>query len=134
MKMFVMWGVFCDFMGEGNSKLAELLAAVLAIEKAKNLGWRKLCLETDCMIVVKAFSYSALVPWKISSRWLYCHAYTCYIDFMISLHREANFCADFLVKFGLSIRCYSWFYFIHSILVKDYLLDKKGTPRLKLFF
>lgn len=35
-------GSFCDFMGEGNSLMAELLPAIVAIEKDIFLGWRKL--------------------------------------------------------------------------------------------
>lgn len=34
-------GSFCDFMGEGNHVLAELLAAVVAIENVKNVGLYK---------------------------------------------------------------------------------------------
>ncbi|XP_058758938.1 17.9 kDa class II heat shock protein-like [Vicia villosa] len=38
------------------------MAAVLAIEKARHLNWTKLWLETDCALLVKAFSDSSLVP------------------------------------------------------------------------
>ncbi|XP_058775776.1 uncharacterized protein LOC131650051 [Vicia villosa] len=69
-------GSFCDYMGEGNSELAELWAAMLAVQKAVNMGWRKLWIETDCMLVVKAFSDPTLVPWRTRSRWLSCHAYS----------------------------------------------------------
>lgn len=55
-------GSFCDFMGEGNSEMEESLTTILTIEKAKVLGRKKLWLETDCILVVKAFYDSNLVP------------------------------------------------------------------------
>ncbi|XP_058742694.1 uncharacterized protein LOC131615239 [Vicia villosa] len=117
-------GSFSDFLGEGSAFFAELMAAILAIDKARVLGWKKLWMETDCSSVVKAFSDSSLVPWKIRSRWLFCVAYTRNIDFMIShVYREANFCADFLANLGLSNSSYNWYNYVHSILIKDYLLD-----------
>ncbi|XP_058760243.1 subtilisin-like protease SBT1.7 [Vicia villosa] len=94
-------GSFCDYTGEGNSELVELWTAMLAVQKAVNMGWRKLWIETDCMLVVKAFSDPALVPWRIRSRWLSCHAYSQRMEFMVShIYREANFCADYLSNIG----------------------------------
>ncbi|XP_058746815.1 uncharacterized protein LOC131619766 [Vicia villosa] len=127
-------GSFCDYMGEGNSELAEFWAAIIAIEKAVSLGWRKIWIETDCLLVVKAFSDTTLVPWKIRSRWHHCHDLLQSLDFMIShIYREANFCADYLANIGHSNRFFCWFNFVHPLIVKDYLLDMDGTPRLRLY-
>ncbi|XP_058746054.1 uncharacterized protein LOC131618921 [Vicia villosa] len=52
---------FCIFLGEGSPVLAEFMAEVLAIEKAKDMHWSKFRLETDCIFVAKAFSDSTLV-------------------------------------------------------------------------
>ncbi|XP_058751102.1 uncharacterized protein LOC131624142 [Vicia villosa] len=126
-------GSFCDFFGEGDAATTELLAATIAIEKIKDLGFQKVWLESDCLLVVKAFSDTSLVPWKIRSRWLGCLEYTRSIEFMIShAYREANFCADLLANLGLSLRNYHWFSFLHSVLVRKYLLDKEDTHRLRL--
>lgn len=126
-------GSFCDFMGDGTAVLAELVAAIIAMERTKILGWRKIWMESDCILVVKAFSDFFLVLWKLRSRWLNCVAYTRNIDFMIyHVYREPNFCADFLASIGFSLRCSSWFSFVHSVIVKDYLLDKEGTPKLRI--
>lgn len=62
------FGSYCDFMGEVNSEVVELWATMIAIEKAVFNGWRKLWIETNCMLVVKAFFDPALVPWGIRSR------------------------------------------------------------------
>ncbi|XP_058753898.1 uncharacterized protein LOC131627088 [Vicia villosa] len=100
---------------------------MVALEKAKDLGYDKLWMETDCKTVVQAFSNFYIVPWKIRSRWLWCIEYTRSIEFMIShAFREVNFCADFLANLGLSLGSFYWFPFVHSVLVKDYLLDKEG--------
>ncbi|XP_058776670.1 uncharacterized protein LOC131650994 [Vicia villosa] len=126
-------GSFCDFLGEGDAATAEILAVVLAIENAKLLKYKKVWIETDCSMVVKAFSDPFIVPWKIRSRWLSCIEYTRKIEFMIShVYREANFCADLLANLGLSFGSFVWFNYVHSSLVKDYLLDKVGTPRLRM--
>ncbi|XP_058757438.1 uncharacterized protein LOC131630707 [Vicia villosa] len=77
-------GSFCDFLGEGSAALVDLLAAVVALERAKILGWKKIWMESDCSLVIKAFSDCSLVPWKIRSRWLICVEYFRSIDFMIS--------------------------------------------------
>lgn len=128
-------GSFFDYMGEGNVALAELMTTILAIEKARFWGWTKLWMEIDCLLVVKAFSDSSLVPWKIRFRWLRCIAFSRTIDFMIShVFRETNFYVDFLANIGLAGRSYSWFNFVHYILVKDCLLDKEGTHRLRFCY
>ncbi|XP_058746803.1 uncharacterized protein LOC131619755 [Vicia villosa] len=126
-------GSLCDFMVGGDVALAELLATIVAIVKAGILGYEKLWMESDCKLFVKAFSDLNIVPWKIRSHWLRCIVYTRTIDFMIShVFREANFCVDFVANLGLSICRFAWFSFVHSVLVKDYLLYKEGTPRLRL--
>ncbi|XP_058751480.1 uncharacterized protein LOC131624540 [Vicia villosa] len=50
------------FIGTGNFVVAELMSAIIAIEKACELGWRKIWIEIDCSLVVKAFSNAHLVP------------------------------------------------------------------------
>ncbi|XP_058776557.1 uncharacterized protein LOC131650867 [Vicia villosa] len=126
-------GSFCNFLGEGISELAEYSGVMVAIEKAQDCGWQKLWLESDCIIVVNSFSNSYLVPWIIKSRWLKCRSYTLSIDFMIThIYREANFCADILASLGLKLRNFSWFSHIVPDIRRDFLLDKDGTPRLRL--
>ncbi|XP_058733822.1 uncharacterized protein LOC131605491 [Vicia villosa] len=93
---------FSAYLETGTPVLAEFLAAIIAIEKAKQMQWSKLWLETNCILVVKAFSNPNLVSWKIKSRWLTCWAYTLIIEFRIShIFREVIFYADFLDNIGL---------------------------------
>ncbi|XP_058756625.1 uncharacterized protein LOC131629842 [Vicia villosa] len=126
-------GSFCNFLGEGIAELAEYSAVMVAIEKAQDCGWQKLWLESDCIIVVNAFSNSNLVPWIIKSRWLKRRSYTLSIDFMIThIYREANFCVDILASLGLKLRNFCWFSHIVPDIRRDFLLDKDGTPRLRL--
>lgn len=85
---------------------------MLAIEKAASLGWKKLWIETDCRLVVKAFSNFAIVPWTIRSRWLCCHGFTQSIEFMIlHVYMEANFYVDYPANIG----CFTRFYFYLSL-------------------
>ncbi|XP_058786434.1 uncharacterized protein LOC131661045 [Vicia villosa] len=124
---------FSAYLGEGSPVTAEFLAVIIVIEKAKQMKWNKLWIETDCKLVVKAFSNVNLVPWKIHSRWLMCWAYTLIIDFRIThIFREANFYAGFLANIGFKSKSFSWFSYVHKDITEDYLLDKNGTPRLRL--
>ncbi|XP_058781014.1 uncharacterized protein LOC131655124 [Vicia villosa] len=124
---------FCTFLGTGSPLFAEFMAAIIAIEKAKEMLWSKLWIETDSLIVVNAFSNPSLVPWTIKTRWLNCWKHTLEIDFRIShIFREANFCADILASIGLKSKSSSWFNYVHKDIFKDYLLDKAGTPRPRL--
>ncbi|XP_058776262.1 uncharacterized protein LOC131650572 [Vicia villosa] len=124
---------FSAFLSGGTPVFSEFMAAILAIEKAKELNWNKLWIETDCMLLVKAFSNPQLVPWIIKSRWLTCWAYTLNMEFMIThICRGANFCADVLANIGLTNRSHSWFNFVHNDIISDYLLDKVGTPRFRI--
>ncbi|XP_058734132.1 uncharacterized protein LOC131605843 [Vicia villosa] len=137
-------GIFCDSQanhiisfsvsnGAGSPAMAGFLAAIIAIEKSMQMKWTKLWLESDCVLVVKAFSNPNLVPWNIKSCWLTCWAFSMSIDFRIThLYCEANFCANNLANIGLKSKSSSWFNFVHSDVNLNYLLDKAGTPRLRL--
>lgn len=91
---------FSVFLGPGNSVVVEFMAAILVIEKAKQMNLTKLWLETDCMLImVMAFANVHLVPWILKSRWLTYWAYTLRIDFIIShIFKKTNFYADILAN------------------------------------
>ncbi|XP_058785510.1 metal transporter Nramp7.2-like [Vicia villosa] len=42
---------FSVFLNEGSPIFAEFMAAIIAIEKAKQLNWNKLWIETDCLLL-----------------------------------------------------------------------------------
>ncbi|CAI8586374.1 unnamed protein product [Vicia faba] len=48
---------------------AEFNAVKIAIKKAKELGWKKLWIKADCLLVVNSFSNPNLVPWILKARW-----------------------------------------------------------------
>ncbi|XP_058782939.1 uncharacterized protein LOC131657572 [Vicia villosa] len=60
---------FSVFLGEGSPVVAEFMTTVIAIEKAKQMNWKKVWVETNCKLVVLAFTNCNLVPWKVKSRW-----------------------------------------------------------------
>jgi len=41
---------------------------MFAIERAHNMGWSKLWIESDSQTVVLAFSNKSAVPWTISNK------------------------------------------------------------------
>ena len=53
--------------------VAEIVAAIYAVEMAWSKGWKNLWLECDSLLVVNLFhKLSNQVPWKIQHRWLHC--------------------------------------------------------------
>ncbi|KAJ0087757.1 hypothetical protein Patl1_33010 [Pistacia atlantica] len=114
-------GVFrsdsCDFLGgfavslgAHSAYYAELMAVFLAIHIAHSNGWRKLWLESDCLIVVRAIQSRKLDPptqlrklWndclrKIDSMNIYCS----------HIYREGNRVADELANLGLKYHRLQW--------------------------
>ncbi|XP_058760291.1 uncharacterized protein LOC131633606 [Vicia villosa] len=75
---------FSMFLGNEPPANAELLAVMVAMEKAMELELIRFWLESDCYIVVNAFYNHALVLWNLRSRWLVCWAYMMNIDFRIT--------------------------------------------------
>lgn len=65
-------GCFSCHLGITTSVCAELIAAMFSIEIANDKGWSMIWLETDSTLVVKAFSSTDIVPWKLQSRWKNC--------------------------------------------------------------
>lgn len=89
--------------------MAELSAAIIALEKAMDKNWKKILLEMDSSLVVQAFSNINLVPWRLKSRWLNCISFTNSVDFMVThIFREGNACAYSLANIGLNYKSLSW--------------------------
>lgn len=121
-------GSFMEFLGNGN---AEFCVVLITIEKVIELGWKKVWIESDCILVVNSFYNHNLVPWNLKARWRNCWIYTLSINFLIThIFREANFRVDILAGLGLKLRRFSWFSFVHRDVLRKFLLDKEGTPRL----
>lgn len=59
-------GSFACFLGPGNA-LSELMEEIMAMEHTISNSWENFCLESDSMLVVKAFTTSSLVPWNLTS-------------------------------------------------------------------
>jgi ribonuclease HI len=59
-------GGFSQNIGHANSFEAELCAVIYAIEKLLALNWKNVWLESDSLMVIRSFSTSAHVLWKLS--------------------------------------------------------------------
>jgi len=94
---------FAKKVGQENAYFAELSAAMRAIEMANQNNWMKILLESDSMLVVKAFKNHALVPCKLRNRWLNCTIIALNMQIIVShIFREGNQCADTLASIGLN--------------------------------
>ena len=69
-------GAFTFSTGSSFAFLAELQAAIKAIEIAWHRGWHSLWLECDSLYVVHLFrAKSNRVPWTVRQQWLQCLSY-----------------------------------------------------------
>lgn len=62
------FGSFFDYIGIENALISEFIEAMLAMEIAFKNNWTHVCLESDSLLVVKAFFNNNLVPWDIRAR------------------------------------------------------------------
>lgn len=107
-------GIFRDHLGNfvlafankvlsPSSYLAEFAAVLNAMKITVDKGWSKFWLEMNFVIVMKAFSNPSRVPWHFKNQWFSCLAFFTHMNFFIyHIHRERNYCADFLENIGLS--------------------------------
>jgi ribonuclease HI len=88
---------------------------MFTIEIAASNNWSFIWLESDSMLVVKAFTSPYMVPWKIKNRWLNALHMTKSMHFMVThIFREQNTCADKLTSIGLSVRNFIWWNEVHG--------------------
>lgn len=131
-KKGVILGCFSYSIGVSSSFYAELMAAMIAIELAWDKGWRKLWLECDSTMVLKALSSFTLVPWKIRNRWLKCLSPCKHTKFQAShIYREGNHCADKLASFGLSGGGFSWWDLHPSFILEDFNHNRFNLPNFR---
>ncbi|KAK2361038.1 hypothetical protein QL285_086244 [Trifolium repens] len=122
-------GAFSFNLGISSSLNAELVGAMIAIETAVNKGWSQLWLESDSMLVVKAFSSSKVVPWALRNRWDNCLARISNMNFFVShIYREGNHCADKLAGLGLTLPGFTWWNQIPPQLRDDFGRNRLGMP------
>ncbi|KAL6210110.1 hypothetical protein ACLB2K_021048 [Fragaria x ananassa] len=95
-------GGFTTLIGHHNAFFSELLAVIIGIELAFQLGWQHVWLECDSTSVVECFSKSSFVPpWQLRTLWYNCVARTRSMSFFCShVLRERNTVADRLANLG----------------------------------
>ncbi|KAL5706581.1 hypothetical protein ACHQM5_024728 [Ranunculus cassubicifolius] len=94
-------GVLVKGLGIGRNYEAEVEAMVLAAEKAGEMGWDHLWLESDSLSAVQEFNRE-VIPWVFKARWA--KAKRKLVNIKIShVHREASFGADAAAKYGASM-------------------------------
>lgn len=124
---------FVHFIGNGIALLAKLTTILIAIEQVWKRNWKKLWLETDSTLVVKAFKDHSIILWSIRTSWLNCVHITNSMELLVShIFREGNVCAISLARISFMSKSCSWFNSIHEDLDNNYLLDKLGVPRFRV--
>jgi len=101
-------GAIASNIGPASALEAEFSACMLAIEKAKELHLTNICLESDSLIVVKAFQTNSRVPWRMRARWINCMVFcNSIICSCVQVFREGNQVADAFAKNGQSLALFS---------------------------
>lgn len=86
---------------------SEFSACLKAIEKAQELHVKQLWLETDSLLVVKAFTIGVGIPWRLNARWANCLRLGVHMNCKIThTLREGNLVADSLAKNGQQLPMY----------------------------
>lgn len=122
-------GGFVHNIGNASSLMAELCAVMFVVERAVSRHWFGIWIETDSLIVTKAFQNPLLVPWGFRNRWSNCMLLANSIDCICThIHREGNQVANALAKNGHSLAPFSsqWWDSPPSFLLPDLLRDSSG--------
>jgi ribonuclease HI len=94
-------GAFAQNIGYATALESEFSACLKAIEKAQELHVQQLWLETDSLLVVKAFTLGVGIPWRLKTRWANCLRLGAHMNCKIThTLREGNLVADSLAKNG----------------------------------
>jgi len=107
------------------------MAAILPIEIAHLKGWRKLWLECGSVLVVQAFKYALMAPWRIRNKWKSCIKLTKGISFLVGhIFREGNTCANILVTHTHSTSVNRWDLIPHMKLLFLFVIknDRQTLP------
>ena len=105
-------GAFAFHTGDAPAFVAELKAAIFAIQKASDCGWRTLWLESDSMYVVNLFrTKTSDVPWCCRLDWADCLSRLAPMRVVVShVYREGNRVADKLANFGAGTQGFHWWH------------------------
>lgn len=95
-------GCFSCNLDCSTSLVAELSATMNAIEIANNRGWFNLWIDTDSILVLKAFNRQDFVPSRLQSRWKNRMVIAKRLSRQVThIYREGNHCADKLANHGI---------------------------------
>ncbi|XP_004289281.1 PREDICTED: putative ribonuclease H protein At1g65750-like [Fragaria vesca subsp. vesca] len=126
-------GGFSTPIGHHNDFFSELLAVIIGIELAFQLGWQHVWLECDSTSVVECFSKSSFVPpWQLRTLWYNCVARTRSMSFFCShVLREGNIVADRLVNLGMSSSSWIWHASPPAEIIHFLRMDFLGFPYIR---
>nr|KYP66990.1 Putative ribonuclease H protein At1g65750 family [Cajanus cajan] len=111
----------------------EVLVVIQAVQIAQDHGWMSLWIETDSLLVIRAFSYPSLVPCFLYVQWLNMLFHVRQMRLRFShIFREGNGCADSLAGFGLRHIGYHWWSSVPSCIMTAYSRDRGGLPHFRV--
>jgi len=104
---FIMAGT--RFLEQATVIVAEATAMRDGIRAALNAGYRKILVEGDNQIVIKAIQNQIHTPWRIASLMqdIRNMIISCECISFTHIYREGNMAADWMAKYGCLLRCHS---------------------------
>ena len=97
------------FMEYASVIVAEATTMRDGIRATLNVGYRKILVEGDNQIVIKAFQNQIHTPWRIAPLFedIRNTITSCESIFFTHIYREGNMAADWMAKYGCLLRCTS---------------------------
>ena len=104
-------GGFFTGLGHQSAFFSELMAVIIGIELAYQLGWHHIWLESDSTSVLAClFSTSFVPPWPLRTLWVNCRERIRAMHFFCShILREGNAVADKIRSLGLISTSLIWY-------------------------
>jgi len=100
-------GGFAQNIGQATCLESEFCAVMYGIEKSAEMNCNNIWIESDSVVVVKAFSDPSHVPWKSKTLWFNCLSLARQRRCVCShISRDGNHVADTLAKNGQALSCF----------------------------
>ena len=87
-----------------------MIGFIIALEKAFELNWKNIWIETDSMYAFHLFNRDiGKIPWRLFCRWTRAKSYTKKINPMVThIHRKGNNVADKMASQASSSQISNW--------------------------
>lgn len=125
---------YCQGLSHQTAFFSELMAVIIGVELAYQLGWHQIWLESDSTSVLSCLSSSSFCPpWPLRVLWVNCLERIRKMNFLCShILREGNTVADKITSLGVASTSLVWYDSPPPELVSSLYLDAMSIPYYKV--